>query len=391
MKLVNSLPSVIAILLIPLAVHYVEGPSIALADTLSPATLPSDHLDLLVIDGSTHQPLAHASGSVNSAMIDEQKFSVGPDGHAILPVPRNNGFGFFEISVHAGGYVGKLLEWSEKDKDSIPGQYTVAMVRGVRIGGRIIDDAGQPVAGAHIVLWMGRQQSTTPHERYDIDADDIQSAAHGDWTFAEAPPDFQSIEMGCWDYGHANGDYFPMKSLTPQQLHAGNETYVLQCGLPVTGLVLNAAGKPLAGADVLTGAQMCSNRVPSQKTDAAGRFHYVAKPGDEVTLTITCHGYAPELKQFLVGNEKHETTIQLSKSRPLIGHVVGPKGEPIPFAWVYPDTWRGNRSLEVRIHADKDGKFQWKERARRYRLLRRRRHRRWLSPRKPRSAHRLRP
>ena len=43
----------------------------------------------------------------------------------------------------------------------------------------------------------------------------------------------------------------------------------------------------------------------------------------------------------------------------MFGRVVGPDGEPVPEAWVYPDTWRGSRSLETRIHADKEGKFRW--------------------------------
>src|SRR5208337_4576707 len=142
---------------------------------------------------------------------------------------------------------------------------------------------------------------------------------------------------------------------------SGKEIYVLQHGVPVVGVVQDASGKPLAGAEVLTGAQMCSNRVPSQKTGIDGGFHYMAKPGDEVTLTVTREGYAPELKQFVMGSGKQEKIIQLSRSKPMIGRVVGPKGEPIPFAWVYPDTWRGNRSLEVQIRADKDGKFEWKD------------------------------
>jgi thiol-disulfide isomerase/thioredoxin len=355
MNLAQSISFVFSVLLLHLAV-----PSVARGDMASPATQPGN-LDVLVINGSTQQPLPEALVTVYSSTNDDQKLKVGADGHVNVPVSQDNSFGFFEVSVQARDYAGKLLEWDAKDKDPIPSHYTIALERGAKIGGRIVDDVGRPVAGAHIVLWLGRQQSAKPHERNFIDAGDIVSAADGDWSFDEAPADFHSIEMGCWDYDYANGDSFPMKDLTPVQLHGGTETYELRRGVPVLGTVRDAAGKPLAGAEVLTGAQMCSNRVPSQKTGADGEFHYMAKPGDEVTLTITRDGYAPELKQFLMGSEKHEMDFQLSKSKPMIGCVVGPKGEPIPFAWVYPDTWRGNRSLEVQIRADGDGKFEWKD------------------------------
>jgi len=360
MKLAFSSLFICALLLFPLGIQRGLGPSIALGDARPPATRPGQ-MDLLIVDESTHRPLFDATVSLNTAAADDQKLPVGADGHVIVPVPQNNGFVYFAVSVKSRGYVGKLLEWTPKDKDPIPDQYTLAMEPGVKIGGRIMDAAGNPLVGAHIVLWSAGRQATTTHERDFVQAEDIVSSADGNWSFAEAPADFQMMEMGCWDYGYANGDSFEMKSLTPAQLHSGTETYVLHSGVAVTGTVQDAAGKPLAGAKVLTGAQICSNRVPAQKTGADGTFHYVAKPGDEVTLTVTCDGYAPELKQFLMGSDKYDVTIQLFKSKPMIGHIVGPKGEPIPFAWVYPDTWRGNRSLEVRIHADKDGRFEWKD------------------------------
>jgi thiol-disulfide isomerase/thioredoxin len=343
-----------------LAAFLFAMPAFLLADATSPTTQP-DHLNLFVIDAATGQPLTAAAATIYSSAADDQKLSAGSDGRLSVPLPHQTGFGYFEISVHAKGYAGKGLQWEATDKDPIPAQYTLKMDLAVKIGGRITNDAGKPVAGAHIVLWMGRQKSDNPHERYNIDADDILSAADGSWTFAEAPPTFQAIEMGCWHYDYANGDSFPMKSLSPAQLHSGSETYVLPRGIPITGTIQDATGRPLAGSEVLTGAQMCSNRVPAQKTDAIGRFHYFAKPGDEVTLTITREGYAPELTQYLMGNDPHDITIRLSKSKPMIGRVIGPKGEPVPFAWVYPDTWRGNRSLEIQIRADATGKFEWKD------------------------------
>jgi hypothetical protein len=45
--------------------------------------------------------------------------------------------------------------------------------------------------------------------------------------------------------------------------------------------------------------------------------------------------------QFTMGDQKKELTVQLSTAIAMQGRIVGPHGEAVPFAWVYPDTWRG--------------------------------------------------
>ena len=107
------------------------------------------------------------------------------------------------------------------------------------------------------------------------------------------------------------------------------------------------------------GGEMASNKMDPQKTGDDGKFAYAAKSGDEVVLTVTCKGYAPELQTLRMGDDKMSVDFALSPAKKMFGRVVGPDGEPVPEAWVYPDTWRGSRSLETRIHADKEGKFHW--------------------------------
>jgi thiol-disulfide isomerase/thioredoxin len=335
------------------------GTPVRAADAQPPATEPAtrpSQLDLAVVDAETHQPLADATATIRAANGHEQKVQTDAQGHVAIPIPGKKSLQF---TVRAAGHAATSVSWRGTGKDAVPADYILAMQASARIGGKILDDAGQPVAGAHIVMWSSR--GSNAHESILIDTDNLVSAADGSWSYDDAPAKFDTIEMGCWDYRYANGDFYEMKNLTAARLHSGGETYALHRGVTFSGIVLDAAGNPVKGAEVLTGAQLCSNRVPPQKTGADGAFHYAATPGAQVTLTVTCKGYAPELKQFLMGNEEQKTDIQLSKSKPLIGQVVGPKGEPVPFAWVYPDTWRGNRSLTARIHADKDGKFEWKD------------------------------
>ena len=132
-------------------------------------------------------------------------------------------------------------------------------------------------------------------------------------------------------------------------------------GVLIKGLVVDKDEKPLKGARVMYGGGMASNKMDPQLTNEKGHFVYAAKEGAMVTLTITASGHAPELETFKMDDQTHEMTVYMAESQPMFGRIVGPNDEPIPFAWVYPDTWRGSRSLETRIQADKEGKFMWKD------------------------------
>ncbi len=327
-----------------------------------PATLPGAKMDLLVVDRDSGTPIEKAKIDVHLSSSDK-KMETGADGHATLPLPEKAA-GYFYVEIQRDGYVNKLIQWREGDKDPIPATYTLKMEHGTPIGGKVVDDAGAPIAGAGVVITL---RNPTPadgnyaHERFDISYEDAKSGDDGTWTYAGAPAEFDSVELGAWDYHHASGDFYQFKKFSASQARDGSIALVIPRGVPIEGVVTGADDKPLAGASVNYGGDMASNKMPLQKTDSEGKFEYAAKPGDRVVLTVEAKGYAPELTSFTMGEEKKDVSIPLSASKPMFGRILGPDEEPIPNAWVYPDTWRGFRSLETRIRADKDGKFNWKD------------------------------
>jgi thiol-disulfide isomerase/thioredoxin len=324
------------------------------------AMQPSGTMLLLVLDQASGKPLANAKVEIDTDRANK-KLRTDDQGQALAPIPQNH-HSYFSVEISQPGYVNKVLQWDSDSPDAIPEEYSVGLEKGARILGHVTDDASQPVAGANVVIELRSSAPPgKPHEHNSVSYESAKSDEKGNWSYDGAPANFDSGDIGVWDYRYANGDYYEMKQFSPSQLRDGSVSLLLKRGLAIGGVVVGPNGEPIKGASVLTGAQLCSNRVPAEKTGADGRFSYVARPGESVTLTITRRGFAPELMQFTMGQDKKELTIQLANSVAMIGRVVGPDGEAVPGAWVYPDTWRGNRSLTTQLHADKDGKFAWKD------------------------------
>jgi protocatechuate 3,4-dioxygenase beta subunit/peroxiredoxin len=326
-----------------------------LAAADDPATQPTG-LDLLVVD-SDGKPVPSAQITVTSDG-KNTKIVTSTNGHVLIPLPKQ-ATSVFSLAVHADGFVDKSADWRARRTDPIPAAYTLKLEMGSRITGKVVDDAGQPVAGAHIELWISKRSDNT-RERFNRNAS-ITTGSDGVWTLDGVPTQGAQVRAGAWDYHYANGDFFDMKQPSATELRDGTFTLTLTRGVLFTLTVLKPDGTPLAGAHVATGGQMASNRLPAQKTDKDGKVVYAAKPGDQVVLTVTAAGFATDMKQFVMAAEKNDESIRLAQSTPLTGRVVDPDGKPIPNAWIYPDTWRGVRSLDERIHADRNGKFIWKD------------------------------
>lgn len=318
-------------------------------------------LNFQVVDDKG-QPLAGAQLSVIRDG-DETKATAAQDGSALLTVsapPKN----YFLIHVEAPGFVDKEVIWNQRSTaDSVPATYTLRMERGVRAWGHVIDDAGQPIAGANVVFWV-RKKLTDPHERI-AGEESVKTDDKGVWSFDGVPDGIDSLMVGAWDYHHVNSDIdtgmYAIDDKPLEQLKNGSITFTLARGAEVRGVVRGPDGKPVAGAKVSSAGDLASNRVPEQVTGEDGVFYFTGKPESPVVLTVRAKGFATEMTRATAGNAPRDLSIQLATARPLKGQVVDAEGKPVPFAWIYPDTWRGARSLSDRLHADDQGRFVWNE------------------------------
>lgn len=93
------------------------------------------------------------------------------------------------MRVTKPGYTPQGVLWN-KDS-SIPSEYTFQLKRGSVIGGRVIDEQGEPVEGAFIDLWTPWLKLDSPNEVRNAIFDSIQTDADGEWSTDIVPADLE--------------------------------------------------------------------------------------------------------------------------------------------------------------------------------------------------------
>jgi len=325
-------------------------------------------MDMLVVDEQTKQPVRDME--VQSNFRNGGAVYTDASGHAQVALPGNNS-NYFEIRVSGHKYLPMRLSWNRFDSrlggDDIPTSYTMTMERGTTIGGKIVDDAGQPIAGATVFIYFNKRYPNR-HERVDVvggrGGAPIHTGNDGSWTFADAPPDCDQVTLGAWDYRYVLPDP-QISQMYPDvpKLYDKTATLVLRRGVALDGTVTGPDGEPVVGAAVALG-DMRNGRFgnfPEPKTDASGKFIYHLDPGQHVTLTIQGDHYAPEMKQIAMGSGEQSVSISLTKPHRIFGRVVDSNGKPVPDAEFDFQSWRGMQTLSANFRTDQSGYFHWNE------------------------------
>ena len=339
----------------------------AMAQIVAPSAAQTPKtMTLTVIDKQTGKPLAGVRVIAIASMSVTARIVTDSDGRASLTLPKQSSSGF-EIIVQAPRYVREHLYWGPEPEQGssrvqpVPVSYTLALPRGTQISGRVVDDEGTPVAGAHVMLWL-KAKSETPHERPGV-LIKVRTENNGSWHYDGVPANgVASIGMGVWDRKYIGSDsYIPLKTLhNLTRLRDGTAVFILHRGITVHGVVRGPNNKPVAGAKVALGSDINGDNTPQAiTTDAMGRFAFVAKRGSAVIATATAPNYGPALTQATVKRRGTTLILKLTAPHLLAGKVVNTAGQPLAHAIVIVDTWHGYRTLQHLMRTDSRGRFDW--------------------------------
>lgn len=223
----------------------------------------------------------------------------------------------FSISASHPKYATRSVMWTSSGGDvyeGLPSEFTLKMERGIPIGGTVLDDRGQPLAGVRVLLsgsgyrgfTMGGNERRT-HEYSEIyqTAKQLPAAVTDDagrWTFAHFPGDLSRVEAtfvrpdDSQEVFATDGEEHPLNRRPPislAELKATNATVRLPEGVTVRGLVMDDTGKPVAGATVKEGYGHGNIvRVAEFQTDANGRFERPHRVPRQWIYTATAPGRA---------------------------------------------------------------------------------------------------
>ena len=278
------------------------------------------------------------------------KFALGIEpGVASTLTAQHAGFGPAIQAIRVGGE---------------PQRVTLALPAARTLGGRVVDGAGKPIAGAHLRVDRWRGGETLGQE--------LTTDADGRFAWHDAPGD----EVGAEVYA----DGYTSKRDVPLAPGASHEI-VLTAPTVIKGTVVDAeTGRPIPKFSLLLGLvyqpghQLLWQRgfgTDEAAKKAAGSFEYTLSfPSHRALTRVQAEGYLPEDSGlFPVDGSPHAFTYRLTRAGPIRGTVRNSDGSPARGGFVYlapagdyfslqnGDLTDHQRSMTIHAAIGPDGRF----------------------------------
>jgi uncharacterized GH25 family protein len=331
------------------------------------STVAGQPLTLHIVSAETGQPVPGAKvrierpgpNAAESQTADEQGQVV------IEPSP---GFGRDRwLIVQAwgdDGFAQQYHSWGER-REPIPAGATIRLHPGEQLGGEVQDAQGRPIAGAEILLNAESPVKRDRHEvLYNLRA---ISGRDGRWHTRAAPPLAADAVV---DLVIRHPDYLFERigrrhSAPASSLRDGSFVSTLTRGVPIEGRVVDADGRPVSGATVLTSDRLEWLRSEigpfAVTTGPDGRYRTRQLEPGPWRLYALALGHAPGEAAVTLASALPQVEIRLGRPRSFTLKVLDPDGRSIPGVTVAVEEWRGFRGLGIRLQTGDNGRAVWSD------------------------------
>jgi Carboxypeptidase regulatory-like domain len=330
---------------------------------LAAGVLSAQALELRLFNAATQEPLPQATVEWRAGDNPAVTNVSGASGRVAISLPQT-GSGETRIVVRKPGFAPLSMHWSGGE---VPEHFEFRLPPSQTVGGRIVDASGQPVAGALVRLILP-QRLAGP--RIAVNDPPARSDAGGRWQCEGVPKDAAYVyaEVSHPDYE------FPPQEATLAALQALQAEYKLIPVAAVRGRVLDPAGQPVAGAQVVLGAQQGiwpGSSTPETTTDERGYFEFKRVQLEKRLLGVKAEKAAPALQRIDVKRGLAPVEIRLTAGTPLRVRVLDEMGKPISGAQAHVDEWptglpgapsglsRGWSFPGWEWETDTEGRFVW--------------------------------
>ncbi len=284
--------------------------------------------------------------------------------------------------------VGFAQEAAKKSGETEPA--TVGLAGEDTIGGVVVDEEGQPIAGAEVEIDVlparGRFAKSVVPEGYKEPAP-VKTEAQGRWQLHGVPMGVAPAGSGNTLDGKDTYQFFvshpeflvrQFKSAGEVPLEddasfrQGTAKLVLKRGLVMRGTVRDEKGKPIPNATVQRNPTTEKHGDPVALTDAEGRYELKSALPGNLAVRISAKGHATLMQRIEMRADTTDDFV-MSKGQTLRLAIRDDRGQPVqpfkdqrvptPLVTIYPpgEGWKSAENLWSSEGVDADGDIVWNE------------------------------
>ncbi len=326
----------------------------------SPAAVPANNqpaLEILTLNRSSGQPLPGATVRVETGKdLPAREGTTDDQGAARFELPQP-GHGAVEVRVSHQGFAPLLMRWSNaKAGMPPPSRYTFRLSPSQTVGGRVLDDHGRPVRGAHVFLNFP-QRLIGPH--VPVEAFPINTDEAGKWTTDIVPAEATQIRVTVNHPGYVP-EPSPDEPPSLAQLRDRSAVWRLQGTKSIAGRVVDPSGNPVPGAQVVYGEHgyiMGLDDDHRLTAGPGGKFQISGVTDPKVLVVAEAPGFGPGRQVVDVNGTGASVTVQLNPPSTLHGKVVNAGGQPLADVEIQANDWNNYRYPDWKAETAADGTF----------------------------------
>ena len=328
------------------------------ADEKPPAA--KGEITFTIVDERDGNPLADATVTVRRRGDYSDTRPVDAEGRA--KVEYDQPTNYLSVLVRGPGRVPTAASWHDRMTPlQLPASLTVRLPKGARFAGRVVDEAGKPVAGAKVLLTgpitgLGQATHWVEPRIWDVP---VETDADGRWAWDGVPADKADEIYFRVTHPDFVADGRVQLPKTAELLDA-TAVITLDRGVDIAGRVTDNTGSPVAGAGVTTvqDAHVVNDYGSTAETGADGRFVLKHLRAARVNVTVTRKGFSPQVERVEVKQGMPEVAVMLEPGKVIRAKVTDPVGRPIPQAIVRVEGWRSGEALSWSGRTDPSGRFE---------------------------------
>jgi hypothetical protein len=260
------------------------------------------------------------------------------------------------------------VSWSRFQRDNpadIPDSYELKMPQGIRIGGLITDEEGNPVSGIQLKIqsyWThGGPPPRTRPLLHDGSSEITATDGEGKWMFDRLPPLWENVRFGVSHKAFLPVEYacdatdlprVGQVTISKMDLLGIRARIVLRRGPLIVGRVVDESQKAIPGARVVQNFDWVHDYATST-TGNDGVYKILNAPTGMLTLSFQADRYSPQTVSFRIDGPTTIPPVSLAPGHLVHGRVVDAGGNSLDGVLVNV-TRDGNGHQEFQFHTTTD-------------------------------------